>query len=216
MHARIATTKLVPLLAFAAGGVDAVVILGFQILTAAQTGNSVLFAVALARGEWETGLSSALSVLGFLGGAIAGGWLCERTKLTPVTVLALEAAVLAAVLAGWLIWEGSVPVARILVFAAACAMGLQSAVMRQWHERSTTYVTGVLTAFAGGLVRRPGPAKEGEGSEEPAADALTWLVYFLGAVAAGWLFTRHGPVALLVPLSVLVAAAALARRAERG
>ncbi len=66
------------LLAFGAAGVDAVVILGFNVLTAAQTGNTILLATALARGDFATGLSSALSVASYVAGAALGEWVLVR------------------------------------------------------------------------------------------------------------------------------------------
>ena len=49
------------LLTLVGGSVDAMVILGFNVLTAAQTGNTVLLAVAIARGDLVTGASAATS-----------------------------------------------------------------------------------------------------------------------------------------------------------
>ena len=48
------TRKLVVLLAVAAGAADAILIVRFDVLTAAQTGNTILLAVALATGNWPT------------------------------------------------------------------------------------------------------------------------------------------------------------------
>jgi hypothetical protein len=60
------------LLAVAGASVDAVVILGFGVLTAAQTGNTILLAAHLAQGQFASGLSSAVSVLGYMIGAAVG------------------------------------------------------------------------------------------------------------------------------------------------
>lgn len=77
------------LLILAGAGTDASVILGFNILTAAQTGNTILFAVALARGDFATGLNSGISIFCFVGGAIAGGWLCRRARALMTRLLFL-------------------------------------------------------------------------------------------------------------------------------
>jgi uncharacterized membrane protein YoaK (UPF0700 family) len=63
---------VVLLLAVAGASVDAVVILGFGVLTAAQTGNTILLAAHLAQGQFASGLSSAVSVLGYMIGAAVG------------------------------------------------------------------------------------------------------------------------------------------------
>lgn len=65
--------EAIPLLLTLTGaGVDAMVILGFNALTAARTGNTVLLAVAIARGDAVTGLSAAVSVAAFAVGCFLG------------------------------------------------------------------------------------------------------------------------------------------------
>lgn len=64
--------RLILLLALAGAGVDAVVILGFNVLIAAQTGNTILLAVAVAQGQLAVGISAAVSVVGYVIGAAAG------------------------------------------------------------------------------------------------------------------------------------------------
>src|SRR5437868_14530402 len=63
---------MVLLLAVAGGGVDAISILAFQVLTGAQTGNSVMLAVALAQRRYAAGFYSAISVAAFVAGSVAG------------------------------------------------------------------------------------------------------------------------------------------------
>jgi uncharacterized membrane protein YoaK (UPF0700 family) len=200
---------LVLLLALGAGAVDAMLITAFQVLTAAQTGNTILLAVAIAQGDWHTGMNSGVSVLGFVFGALAGAWLLARAGWTIRRVLLLETATLSCALA--LLLLGSGPgTAKItgVILAAACAMGLQSAVMLHLQANSTTYVTGVLAAFARdlvaprSLVQSTGPPAWFGGGE--------WVVYFAGAVSGAWLFLHHGPVVMIVPIACLFVAACAA------
>lgn len=181
-------------LVLAGAGTDAIVILGFNILTAAQTGNTILFAVALARGDLATGLNSGLSIASFVGGAAFGGWLCRRRRTN--WVFASEIACLLGALELWL-WGGMAgpTLGGILVVLAATAMGLQSAVTAHLHGEPGTYVTGLLTQFATLLGSPVGP---GEGAS--ARRGLLWGLYFGGAFLAGLLFLAVGPWALLWPI----------------
>src|SRR4051812_38656380 len=68
--ARRETTIL--LLAAVGAGVDAVVLVTFGVLTAAQTGNTVLLGVALGQGRWGAGLAAGMSVCGYVVGSGIG------------------------------------------------------------------------------------------------------------------------------------------------
>lgn len=71
---------MILLLAVAGAGMDAMVILRFGVLTAAQTGNTILLAVHLAQGEFASGLSSAVSVVGYIIGAAVGELVIVRRR----------------------------------------------------------------------------------------------------------------------------------------
>ena len=71
---------IVLLLSLAGGSVDAVMILGFNVLTAAQTGNTILLAVSLAQGRFATGFYSAVSVIGYMAGAAVGELVIVRRR----------------------------------------------------------------------------------------------------------------------------------------
>lgn len=205
---------LVLLLAIGAGGTDAIVIVGFKVLTAAQTGNTILLAAALAQGDWRTGLASGLSVAGFVTGALAGSWLLVREGTSVARVLCLELGMLGGVTAGWLLAVSPHPATGLVIVAAtATAMGLQSAVVRHQKASSTTYVTGVLAAFARDAVS----PRDQPGAPEPEArfEAGVWLVYFAGAVGGAWLFSLFGVPALLLSITALGAAALIAARRSR-
>jgi uncharacterized membrane protein YoaK (UPF0700 family) len=73
---------MVLLLAVAGGGVDAIIILAFQVLTGAQTGNTVMLAVALAEGRFAAGFYSALSVASFIIGSVVGQLVILKRRLS--------------------------------------------------------------------------------------------------------------------------------------
>jgi len=191
-------------LILAGAGTDAIVILGFNILTAAQTGNTILFAVALARGDFVTGLNSGLSILCFVGGAIVGAWLCRRGR--HFWVFGGEVSLLLGGLGLWLwgVGGGAGALAHGVVVLAATAMGLQSAATAHLHGEPGTYVTGLLTQFAT-LLGNP----VGEARSSSALRGLLWVLYFGGALLTGLLFLAVGPWALLWPIACVVVAAFL-------
>ena len=207
------TRKLVVLLAVAAGAADAILIVRFDVLTAAQTGNTILLAVALATGNWPTGAAAGLSVAGFLAGAILGAWLLRRVGVPVSRVLVLEILLLAGVTAGWSLAGTLHPAVELpIVAATAAAMGLQSLVMLHSRSLSTTYVTGVLAAFARDTVSPPGPdAPQGRDAR---FEAAVWLVYFAGAVMGALLLSRFGAPALMLSITCLAAASIIASRSR--
>ena len=207
------------LLAVAGGGLDATVLLGFNVLTAAQTGNTVLLAVALARGDAIGGTGSALSVLAFVLGAALGalilGWTARRAAPLLPVVLAETALLLG--LFG--LWSGAKPLDReetlAVIALAALAMGLQSALALHLRGPGTTYMTGTLAAFSTGLVewlqapeRASGRASSsGPGSPSPTPppwrNGLAWVLYLCSAIGSGVLFLHFDVLALLVPAGAL-------------
>jgi len=187
------------LLVLVGSGTDAVIILGFNVLTAAQTGNTILLSVALARGDFVTGISAALSILGFVVGAAVGGLLCRQSGAR-YPLFAEFVLMLAAMGSWWMAGATPGPVmlnAVVTVFAGA--MGIQSAVIICLHGHPGTYVTGLLTSFA---VALPGAGREGAAAKL----GFLWVLYAAGAVLTGWLFLTFGHFALLLPIVALLAA----------
>jgi uncharacterized membrane protein YoaK (UPF0700 family) len=150
---------MVLLLAIAGGGVDAVMLAAFGVLTAAQTGNTILLGVALGQGRLGAGLAAGISVLGYVVGAGLGELTMEGRRALrngrPLVARALvaELLLLTGVLVAWRLM-GVYPgpgEQSALVALAASAMGIQSAVVVRLHAgATTTYVTGTLTTFTTG------------------------------------------------------------------
>jgi uncharacterized membrane protein YoaK (UPF0700 family) len=225
-------TWIVFLLSFAGGGVDAMMLLGFHVLTAAQTGNTILLGVSVAQGRFATGFHSAVSVIGYMAGAAAGELVIVRRHdsaywLSPAGWgLVMELVTLGGLLVCWRLAGHNPAVATSagLVALAAVAMGIQSAVvLRLDLGPTTTYVTGTLTTFMTETIRRlhlvetvpattlgaqdAGPANLSP-SKGPVIYGVAWLVYAGGACISGLLFLRVREAALAFPIIAIVAAIA--------
>ena len=218
---------MILLLAVVGAGVDAVMITAFGVLTAAQTGNTILLGVALGQGQWSAGLAAGVSVIGYVVGAGVGELIIEggrahRDGLPLVArAVVVELLLLALILCAWrLLGASPAPVSQdALVALAALAMGIQSAVTLRVHVGpATTYVTGTLTTFTTGMVRRlrwggPEPCAA-PGNRRVATDVprererpwmygATWAAYAAGAVVTALLWLELREAALLLPIAIL-------------
>jgi uncharacterized membrane protein YoaK (UPF0700 family) len=233
--------RLVLLLAGAAGCLDAVGYLTLGLFTANMTGNTILLGLSVGRQAWPEALRNVIALAAFVVGAGAGTVIVSGFRRLD-QCLALEAAVLAAGVAVWLLWgapRGHIAEpgpARWLVALFAAAMGIQSAAVRRVgeHRVATTYVTGTLTSVAMDMAadlldrwnrrrRMPSPP---EAKAPPAvtegtrgAPLLTglWGVYLFGALVGGFAEQRWSIWAVVAPIGVLagaVAADAAQRRRE--
>lgn len=208
---------MILLLTLAGAGVDAVMLLGFNVLTAAQTGNTILLAVAIAQGHFTIGLSAAVSVVAYVAGVSLGeAFVIRFSKMRGLTDIAMTLVVelifLVGLLASWhLLGIVASPAGTLaLVTLAAVAMGIQSVAVRNFHNGpTTTYVTGVLTSFASGVVqsylagRTPPASPDKTSGDSPWKYGLVWGTYTLGAIASGLLFLRVGEMALLLPTAAV-------------
>lgn len=206
---------------------DAVVILGFGVLTAAQTGNTIMLAVSLVQHHFAAGFHSLISVAGYVSGAAIGElFVTERRtsehRFSRVTAaLLVELLVLSTLLILWHSSDtqsASVP-AGFLIVLAAIAMGIQSAAVLQFHSGpKTTYVTGTLTTFTTKAVQwfrflETAPATRQQwssagpsSSSHPWMYGLSWVVYAVGAALGGLLFLRVHATALIMPVLSIIAA----------
>ena len=161
---------MVLLLAVAGGGVDAIIILAFQLLTGAQTGNTVMLAVALAEGRFAAGFYSAVSVASFIIGSVVGRLVILKRKsesaLGPIGwALIAELVTLSVLIVCWHFAPHPGPkVTAFLAALAAGSMGMQSAAVLRLHgSATTTYVTGTLITFSTDLARWLFIKQTGEG-----------------------------------------------------
>jgi len=196
---------IVLLLSLAGGSVDAVMILGFNVLTAAQTGNTILLAVSLAQGRFATGFYAAVSVIGYMVGAAVGELVLVRRRdsaswLSPFGWgLVAELIALCGLFVSWRLAGRNPPVgtsAGLVVFAAV-AMGIQSAAVLRLHlGPTTTYVTGTLTTFMTETIRRLPLVETAPARAPEAQDSNSSILSPNGSVLYGvvWLAMREEPV----------------------
>jgi uncharacterized membrane protein YoaK (UPF0700 family) len=226
------------LLAIAGGGVDAVLIMSFNVLTGAQTGNTVLLGAALALGRFAAAFGSLISVIAYVIGVIAGEFIIvkyRRARPSAVgMILIAEIILLSCLLALWHL-AGAQPgpaMIPVLVACAASAMGMQAAAMlRLGKVPTTTYITGTLTTFATNLVRwldsaESTPQQTGKPRGLTILDklaardglwlyGLTWFAYVTATVLTGLLFLRVRELALMLPIFSIVLAFAASRHANQ-
>jgi uncharacterized membrane protein YoaK (UPF0700 family) len=172
-----------------------------------MTGNTVLLAIAAARGTGTDAARAGVALAGFCAGVAVGTLALRRTGRWPRTAaatFALEALALAAMLGVWAALGRRPRLA--LVATAGVAMGAQSTAVRVSHASgvSTTYVTGTLTTALARLVGR----LAGRPERPPAGPALpggTWLIYALGALAGGFAVTSWSAWEMAVPLGLVLA-----------
>jgi uncharacterized membrane protein YoaK (UPF0700 family) len=201
-----------------AGVVDAVSIAGLDhVFVAAQTGNLVLIGLGIAGLGGFSVAASAISLLSFLAGALAGTRICRRSgdhrgrALRNVTVFKAVLAVpatLVALLAGDTFDYG---VRIVLTILLAISMGGQLALIRYLKVPDlmttvmTLTMTGAITDHVSGL-RDPVLIRRGLA-----------LAAFAAGVIAGGLLTRFVSVgaALALGLAIIMAAGLASQRVSR-
>jgi uncharacterized membrane protein YoaK (UPF0700 family) len=212
----------VVLLTITSGAVNAVSFLALgKVFSSVITGNLVLLGVAATTHSAPEALHAGLGIAGYAAGVLVAAPLAARRSQQvgawPASVtatLAAELVVMAGFCIGWELSGGSPhdggQVALLIV--AASAMGMQSAAVRHLGHMSSTYLTSTLLGVLAGLATRTRP--EGLGRSLGALAAVV-----VGALAGGILArSAHAwlPVAVLLPLGVVVAGSmAASRRAAR-
>jgi uncharacterized membrane protein YoaK (UPF0700 family) len=220
-------TTLVVLLTLAAAFTDATTYLGLnRAFPANMTGNTVLLGLAIAAHKGaETG-GHAAALAGFvLGAAVTAvarpqrGW----SRLVAVGLVG-EAVVLAGAGAWWLSAgppaAGAAPRYGLLAVLGA-AMGVQSGLVSRVGVAgvATTYITGTWTTLSAGVVRAlRHDRRSGRESDDlppsPArgVQAAVVVTYLVGAAAGGVAYPRmHGAAPLVPVVLLLLAAAGVAR-----
>jgi uncharacterized membrane protein YoaK (UPF0700 family) len=213
-------TGVAVVLTFASGASDVASFtrLG-NVFTSVMTGNITLFGLSVARGSGSLAAHTTVAVAGYVAGVVVGTRILWRRSGGPVAkapvakapvakapdgewpprmtlTLLTELTLLAGVLTGWEL-TGTRPSGAaqfVILTAAACAMGIQSAAVNQMGlgNVSTTFLTGTLTGLVSAIARpggKPGSRRAG---------VLAGLV--AGALLAGGLDATAPAAVPLVPL----------------
>ncbi len=204
-------------LSFAGGTVDAGAYLGLgHVFPANMTGNTVLLAIAAARGSATDLGRAAVALAAYCIGAFVGTLVLHRRGDWPgkaSRALLVEAALLATLVA---VWSALGPGAHFgLIGLAAAAMGSQSAAVRASHVGgvSTTYVTGTLTTAVARIAWRLRGTPQ-RSSESPALPGEAWILYLLGALAGAFAERAWRAPEMAIALVLVIGIALTARRRE--
>ena len=205
-------------LALAGGVLDATSYISLgRVFTANMTGNTVLLAIAVARGSGADAARSAVALGGFSVGAAVGVMLIA-SNIDPWPAraggaLLLELAALGALLVLWAVL-GVAAIRYLLIAVAGSVMGLQSAAVRASDIRgvNTTYMTSTLLNAIARLVERV--RRSPVGQDGPSLPGAAWLTYGLGALAAAVAVPSWQAGIVAVPLAI-VAVVTVAGRVQR-
>jgi uncharacterized membrane protein YoaK (UPF0700 family) len=200
------------LTAFAAGAVDVITFARLGgILASAMTGNLAFMGYYLGGFSFYKALGSAIALGGFVMGSALGTLATAKRPQAPALRLLLgaEVALLAAAVIVWFTTAhhpGTVSAFGVVILLAM-SMGLQSIVGKRVNLSSiptvvftstlTNIVIAVTTMLASGKYEVP---------EDTARQCRSFILYFTGALAAG--FAVHFQVAAVIFLPMLAAAGA--------
>lgn len=200
-------------LAFSAGSVNSIALLGFTNLSVSHvTGNVSLFSAAIAHFDGRSILFIGASLLAFLTGAILSGFVIGQNSLKLGRrygrALYLEAALL--MLSYWLYQQHD----YFGQLTAAMACGLQNAMVATYSGAviRTTHLTG-LTSDMGAAI---GNWLAGRAISKPTLgfQAIIWYCFCGGGVVGAFLFARINYAAFIVPIVIVFAAAFIYNQAS--
>ncbi len=200
-------------LAFSAGSVNSIALLGFTNLSVSHvTGNVSLFSAAIAHFDGRSILLIGASLLAFLAGAILSGFIIGQNSLKLGrrygSALYLEAILL--MLSYWLYQQHD----YLGQLAAAMACGLQNAMVATYSGAviRTTHLTG-LTSDMGAAI---GNWMAGRSISKPTLgfQAIIWYCFCGGGVVGAFLYSRIDYAAFIVPIIIVLAAAFIYNKAS--
>ena len=207
---RSASALLTLLFGFVGGYADAAGYLLLKSFTGHVTGNSVLFAISLVARDWHLAGLQLWAVICFLGGTVASLLLLDRAPLHRNRSSALrisfafEAFLIAA--AAHILWYHW-PADHLMSLTCLCfALGIQNGAVNKIQGISvhTTFITGLTTKILNMAAREKKPQFE--------ILAALALSFCLGAVTSALVTDRFQSISLLVPVAIVLAIAALAKR----
>jgi uncharacterized membrane protein YoaK (UPF0700 family) len=214
-HLRIRDAMMVALTVLT-GATDAIAFTRLGgVFTSVMTGNMVLIGVAIGRGTYSTLARTALAILAYIAGSMAGGRAVGSPRdddgpwpAAMTAALLVEIALFAAFAGLW--WTHlhhlTDAAQSILLLLSAVALGLQSATILRLGipGLSTTYLTGTLTTVMHSLASRRSLRGNGR--------SIAILAALIVGAAIGALAARFAPaVAAAVPLTIAVAVVLVAR-----
>jgi uncharacterized membrane protein YoaK (UPF0700 family) len=210
----------VVLLTITSGAVNAVSFLALgKVFSSVITGNLVLLGVSATTHSPVEAIHAGVALAGYVAGVLIGAPLAGRRShqagAWPAGVtatLAAELVVLAGFSVGWELSDGRPHrgAQLVLLIVAAAAMGMQSAAVRRLGQMSSTFLTSTLVGVLAGLATRTRPDGLGR--------SLGALVAIVVGALAGGILARSAyawlPVAVLLPLGVVVAGSRRIKRAS--
>lgn len=198
-------------LALIAGSTDGIgYLLLAHIFTSHMSGNSVAMTIHVASGNWREAWRHFEPIVVFFAGIVAGLALTDVLTGTKITrmfsfVAGLEVAMLIAFL-----FLARPPQQWMVVFPAG-AMGIQNAMLRRvgHHRVRTTFVTGMITNAAQGLVDT---VRAYAGRKKHAGENLRdfffyggiWVLFAGGGICGAAIELAYGTVALWLPVAALL------------
>ena len=199
-------------LAAIAGAVDGIgYIILAHIFTSHMSGNTVGLMLHVASSNWREAWRHFEPIVAFFCGIVLGLALTDALQQTKIDRMFAVIAVAEAALLTAFFFVAH-PAEQWMVVLPAGAMGIQNAMLRRvgHHRVRTTYMTGMLTNCAQGLVEAVA-AKLGkrEDAREKLKDFFLyggiWLAFALGGILGAILQLQHGSVALFLPIGGLAA-----------
>lgn len=197
-------------LAAIAGAVDGIgYIILAHIFTSHMSGNTVALMLHVASGNWHEAWRHFEPIVAFFCGVLFGLATTDTLLQTKLKRMfgAIAVTEVALLIAFFLVAH---PVEQWMVVLPAGAMGIQNAMLRRvgHHSVRTTYMTGMLTNCAQGLVEAVF-AKLGK--DDDAADKFKdfllyggiWLAFAIGGIVGAVLQLQHGSVSLFLPIGGL-------------
>jgi uncharacterized membrane protein YoaK (UPF0700 family) len=197
-------------LALIAGSTDGIgYLLLAHVFTSHMSGNSVAMTIYVASSNWRESWRHFEPIVFFFGGIVAGLVMSDvMTEIKLLRMFSVVAGMEIVLLIAFLFL--SRPPRQWMVVFPAFAMGIQNAMLRRvgHHRVRTTFVTGMLTNAAQGLVDsvRAYAAREKD-AREKVQDYIfysgIWALFAGGGICGAAIELRHGSVALWLPVGLL-------------
>lgn len=197
-------------LAGVAGSVDGIgYLLLYHVFTSHMSGNTVAMTMHVAGGNWPEAWRRFQPIVAFFCGIVAG--LALTDALVRLKVARMFGVVAGSELVLLVIFFALArPPQQWMVVLPAAAMGVQNAMLRRvgHHRVRTTFITGMLTNTAQGLVDSVVSVFSRNGkTREHFADFIfyggIWFCFAGGGIVGAFIDQRYGPVALLLPIAGL-------------